>query len=125
MEMMLVLAIIAILIGIGAAGLSGADENAKIIATRANLSTIKTALISYKALNGGHLPSQSQGLEILVKGGKGGTQIMNPEAIIDSWGKTYKFRTPGTKSRDGYDVYSLGPDGQEGTVDDIGNWTDK
>jgi general secretion pathway protein G len=124
MEMMLVLAIIAILIGIGASMLGGADENAKIVAARANISTVKSAILMYKAMNGGRAPSQQQGLEVLVNGGKNGRSCINPEGIIDPWGKTYKFRNPGNKSRDGFDIYSLGPDGVEGNADDVGNWAE-
>jgi general secretion pathway protein G len=29
---------------------------------------------------------------------------------------------PGTHNPDSYDVWSLGPDGINGTQDDIGNW---
>jgi general secretion pathway protein G len=43
--------------------------------------------------------------------------------LIDPWGNPYKFNPKGTKSGVGFDVYSLGPDGQDGSDDDIGNWT--
>jgi general secretion pathway protein G len=29
---------------------------------------------------------------------------------------------PGRRNTTGYDLYSMGPDGQDGTADDIGNW---
>ncbi|MDW8259630.1 MAG: type II secretion system protein GspG, partial [Gammaproteobacteria bacterium] len=32
----------------------------------------------------------------------------------DPWGEPYRYRSPGLKGAD-YDLYSLGPDGQEGT----------
>ena len=128
MEMMLVLAIIAILIGIGANMMGGADEIAKQVAAKAGISTIKSALMGYKAVNGGRLPGMAasgQGLEVLTKSNKGGRSYMNPEGIIDPWGHTYKFANPGRKSNDGYDLWSVGPDGTDGSEDDIGNWSEK
>jgi general secretion pathway protein G len=41
----------------------------------------------------------------------------------DPWDKPYKFAAPGKKNSDTFDVWSAGPDGQDGTDDDIGNWT--
>jgi general secretion pathway protein G len=41
----------------------------------------------------------------------------------DPWGNGYVYEYPGRHNVDGYDLYSLGPDGREGT-DDITNWTD-
>ena len=40
---------------------------------------------------------------------------------IDPWGTPYKYRYPGTKNADGYDLFSYGPDKVE-SADDIGNW---
>ncbi len=40
----------------------------------------------------------------------------------DPWGKGYNYRYPGQHNKYGYDLYSAGPDGQEGTADDIANW---
>ncbi|MGE9296680.1 MAG: type II secretion system protein GspG [Puniceicoccales bacterium] len=40
---------------------------------------------------------------------------------IDPWGNRYHYKYPGTHNKDGYDVWSLGPDGRE-SDDDIGNW---
>jgi general secretion pathway protein G len=41
----------------------------------------------------------------------------------DPWGNPYVYRCPGRHNPDGYDLHSLGPDGQEGGGDDIDNWT--
>ena len=40
---------------------------------------------------------------------------------LDPWGVPYQLRNPGSKSKDGYDVFSAGKDRQMGTDDDIGN----
>ena len=40
----------------------------------------------------------------------------------DPWGSDYRYRNPGINGK-AIDVYSIGIDKQEGTKDDIGNWT--
>ncbi len=40
----------------------------------------------------------------------------------DPWGKSYRYRRPGLFSPESYDIWSAGPDGLDGTNDDIGNW---
>ncbi len=40
----------------------------------------------------------------------------------DAWGHPYIYRYPGQHSGVDFDLYSAGPDGQEGTDDDIVNW---
>jgi type II secretion system protein G len=40
----------------------------------------------------------------------------------DPWGSDYKLKVPGTHNPKTYDVWSSGPDGVDGTEDDIGNW---
>ena len=41
---------------------------------------------------------------------------------IDPWGQAYLYKTPGTRNPSSYDLWSMGPDRQDGTEDDIGNW---
>ncbi len=42
--------------------------------------------------------------------------------LSDHWGNRYQYRSPGAHNQEGYDLWSMGPDGQDGTPDDIGNW---
>lgn len=39
----------------------------------------------------------------------------------DPWSYAYVYHFPGRHNTD-YDLLSVGPDGKEGTADDIGNW---
>ena len=41
---------------------------------------------------------------------------------LDPWDNEYKFAAPGKHNPESFDVWSMGPDGQDGTDDDIGNW---
>lgn len=72
-------------------------------------------------------PSEEEGLNALVMQPKkislgnwrGPYVTMVPE---DPWGHPYVYRFPGIHNTNAYDLYSRGPDGEENTADDIGNW---
>jgi general secretion pathway protein G len=40
----------------------------------------------------------------------------------DPWGNDYRIATPGTHPPAPFDVWSPGPDGADGTADDVGSW---
>jgi general secretion pathway protein G len=48
-----------------------------------------------------------------------------PEDLKDPWKHEYEYKCPGDVNEDGYDLWSNGPDGKEGTDDDIKNWHEK
>ena len=54
---------------------------------------------------------------------KRGTPL--PVAVVDPWGNSWRFRNqrgdPDQQNPD-FDLWSLGPDGKNGTADDIKNW---
>lgn len=116
MEMMLVLAIIALLIAIGAVTLGEVDENAKFTAAEAQISTLRTAVVQYKTMNRTLPPT----LDALVNppGNARKRKLVKEEAIIDPWNNKYLYRSPG-KNGTAYDIYSAGPDKKEGTEDDV------
>ncbi len=125
MEMMLVLAIIAVIVGIAVNGIMGAGEQGDLTKAKITISSLETKLTQFK-LNALRLPTQSEGLEALAKrpGGlnKPWIQGTTEENLIDPWGEKYQYRNPSKRSGKVYDIFSKGPDKQEGTVDDIGNW---
>jgi len=49
---------------------------------------------------------------------------LNKEIPLDPWGNEYQYASPGSHNGD-YDIWSWGPDGQDGTEDDIGNWEEE
>jgi general secretion pathway protein G len=116
MEMMLVLAIIALLIAIGAVTLGEVDENAKFTAAEAQISTLRTAVVQYKTMNRSLPPT----LDALVNppGNARKRKLVKDEAIIDPWNNKYLYRSPG-KNGTAYDIYSAGPDKKEGNEDDV------
>jgi general secretion pathway protein G len=44
------------------------------------------------------------------------------EVPKDVWGNVYHYEFRGKRSKDGYEIFSAGPDGKPGTADDLGNW---
>ena len=127
-ELVLVLTLLALIMGAAITVLNrgGLVEGAQEDRVKGDLQTISTALeaYSYKA---GRYPSTEQGLQALTT--KPTTAPVpdrwNPtmnEIPVDPWKQPYKYRYPAQKSKDPYDVYSAGKDGQENTADDMGNW---
>jgi general secretion pathway protein G len=44
------------------------------------------------------------------------------EEMMDPWSRKLEYRFPGRHNVRGYDLWSFGPDGENGTPDDINNW---
>ncbi len=53
-----------------------------------------------------------------VKDWKG--PYLDAQNLIDPWGHPYVYVYPARRNASGYDLYSMGPDGQDSTPDDIG-----
>ncbi len=71
----------------------------------------------------GRYPTTAEGLDALVRNPgieswKG--PYLAKEVPKDQWGKPYVYRCPGVHGD--YDLYSFGPDGVEGTDDDVCSW---
>jgi len=126
-EIVLVLAIISLLLGLSVVLMKNVWKDAAVQKAEADIKGLQTALVRYRTTSR-MLPSSAQGLQALVTRPssapipKKWTAKLEPEGIIDAWNAEYKYRNPGTKNPDGYDLFSMGPDGKEGTEDDIGNW---
>jgi len=87
---------------------------------------IKSALDEFQ-VDIGHYPQGSNGLLELVRQSSGATNwhgpYYDPPVLpVDPWGGKYIYEYPGKHNRNGYDLFSAGPDGKPGTEDDIGNW---
>lgn len=127
-EILIVIIIIAALASMVVPRLSGRSEQAKKTIAEADIrSNIGTALRVYELENGNY-PTTAQGLKALmvkpstdpIPQNWNGPYLEND--AIDPWKKPYAYKCPGTHNPAGYDLYSLGKDGNEGTDDDIGNW---
>lgn len=125
LELLLVLVILSILAGIVGVRFAGQSGKAKISAARVQLSNLETGLKSYE-IQIGSFPSTRHGLEALFTspGGLEGWDgpYMDKRVDQDPWGNPWQYRSPGIHNND-FDLYSFGPDGQEGGDDDVVNWS--
>lgn len=125
MEVLLVLAILVILGALVAMNFGNVLGDADRKAARSQIGLFEPALKLYFL----HLKSYPASLEGLQAAP---TDIPNPakwqgpylekQIPLDPWGRPYQYRYPGQYNATSYDLWSLGPDGQDGSPDDIGNW---
>lgn len=122
LEIMLVVTIIGLLLGAAIYKMAPSVGVAKSVRTQADISAIRTSLLSYAGMNGFY-PTTEQGLRALVS--KPTTEPMparwmqfREDVPKDAWGSDYVYRCPGLKNPDKYDLYSAGPDRTPDTADD-------
>jgi general secretion pathway protein G len=129
LEILLALGILAMLVALAVTNIGKTLGNAQdSVAKTFVRESMKTPLTAYR-LSVGDYPSTEEGLQALVtapenKQGWRGPYVDSPGGKIplDPWGEPYQYRYPGTHNKDGYDLWSKGPDKTDGTDDDIGNW---
>lgn len=51
-----------------------------------------------------------------------GPYVSTEGFLFDPWENAYAYRVPGLHNTESYDLWSLGPDGEDNTGDEIGNW---
>src|SRR6266487_69961 len=126
-ELLLVMVILIILASIVVPKMSGYSEKARKSKAITEIGSFKTALQAFE-IDCGRFPTSDEGLKALVSPPPGVQNYKQggymEEIPMDPWGNQYQYRCPGTRHPDGYDVFSMGPDGHEGGSDDIGNWTE-
>ncbi len=119
----------AILIGIlvfaGSFLLRTGIDQAQTSRVEADLATLKMSLTMYRTI-GGSNPTTQQGLSALVERPTAEPmperwKVLIEEVPLDPWGRPYQYASPATRSDDDYDLWSFGPDGIDGTADDLGN----
>jgi len=104
----------------------GRSETAKISAGKVGLATIEMAIDTFE-VECGRCPTTAEGLNALVAQPAELEAWRGPylKAVpADPWRNAYVYRFPGQHNSDSYDLYSTGPDGNEGGGDDIDNWSD-
>ena len=112
LEIMVVLAIIALLAGGVGAAVFKNYKKAQISTLRVKAARDATA--QYLMDNSSNCP---RGIDDLVS-----QKYLDKSNAKDPWGKDLIFHCPGTNDTDSANVSSAGPDKQEGTPDDIKSW---
>lgn len=130
-EIMVVIAILALLAALVAPKLIGRSDDAKVADAKVQIKNLETALKLYK-LDNGVFPSTEQGLAALVekpavgqipRNYKTGGYLESRKVPKDPWGNDFAYLSPGEHGD--YDLYSLGADGVkggEGINADIESW---
>jgi len=110
LEIMIVLAIIGLVMSVVGVGVFSNWKKAQLKVARVAVNNIAQKTIQYMTDNDNECPKT---IDDLV------AQKYLPKKQKDPWNRDFILRCPGTINTDGIDVISLGPDGQEGTADDI------
>lgn len=127
LEIMVVIVILGILASIVVPNLMGNKDQADRQKAVTDIVALENALDMYK-LDNNRYPSTEQGLDALVTKPEGEPVPKNykeggyiKRLPNDPWQNSYQLLSPGEHGH--IDVFSMGPDGQAGTDDDIGNWS--
>jgi len=131
-EIMLVVIIIGVLAAMVIPNMSGRGKQARISAAKADIGANLMTVLDLYELDNGQYPTTEQGLSALIRKPNSpavpdnwdGPYLKKKSVPVDPWGKEYVYVCPGARNTDGFDLYSLGPDGIE-SEDDIVNWVDE
>jgi len=129
-EVLIVIAIIVALTGLVGLALFSKQKEAKTGLAQADLNTIKTAMRSFR-VKYDRWPTDTEGLEVLWNKEK-----LDPDADqskwskelekampVDRWGQAWNYLPVSEHGdEDTFDLWSNGPDREEGTEDDIVSW---
>jgi general secretion pathway protein G len=128
-EIMVVVAILGILAALVVPKIMGRPDEARIVAAKQDIASIRQALNLYRLDNHRYLTTD-QGLQGLVEKPASGPIPGNWKSggylerlPKDPWGNPYQYLSPGVHGE--VDIFSLGADGTpggEGNNADIGSW---
>ncbi len=119
-EILVVVAVLSVLAALVAPNVFGHLGTAKDAAARSQMEMLGAALDAYR-LDNGRYPTTAQGLAALraeptveprPRNWRG--PYLRRDVPLDPWGNAYVYRSPGEANPTGYDLLSLGADGQPG-----------
>ena len=115
-EMLVVIALLALIAGFAAPRVIGLFGQAKGDSAKIQIEMLAGALGHYR-LDVGGFPSEEQGLAALVSRPAdaarwNGPYLQGSEVPLDPWGRPYRYRRP-ADGRD-FEIVSLGADGADG-----------
>lgn len=136
LEILLVIAILVILAGSATVMLMRQFDRGRLDVARSTIAhngTIAQALEFYKK-DMGQYPEgngEENSLKVLLTPPDGTDEAKaknwpylagGEKGLQDPWGRPYRYRFPGEKNADGFDLWSVGPDGKEDSGDEVTNW---
>jgi general secretion pathway protein G len=113
-EMLVVIAIIALLAAVLTPSLMGQMARARVKAAKLQLQTVASAVDSYRA-DVGRAPTVNEGLSALIGRPEGvegwlGPYLQDASTLKDPWGRAIQYSV----DDDGFEIKSLGADGKPG-----------
>ncbi len=129
LELMIVIVVLGILATIVMPKLLDAPDKARHTKAVLDIQGFETALSMFYS-HTSRYPTTSEGLDVLIKDpgnikGYQGGYWDKDKIQLDPWGNAYRYISPGINNTKGYDLESLGRDGEDGGtgVDaDIESW---
>jgi general secretion pathway protein G len=126
MEVLLVLVILVILASLAVTTYRGVQDRALKDAAKSKVGIISGQIDTYQL----HMRNYPQSLQDLMNKPSdarlaerwAGPYFKDSSALRDPWENEIRYAAPGKHNAQSYDIWSVGPDGQDGTQDDIGNW---
>lgn len=123
-EIMIVIAIIVALGAVAALALFDQKKGADKDLARMELKTLRGAIDLFR-LNFGRVPTEQEGVKVLWDksalssdaDASKWVKYINESKPNDPWGSAWGYKS--ASSDDGYELWSYGPDKQDGTEDDI------
>ena len=119
-ELMVVVIIIAALAGMVLPRVLPASDAAKVNISKGDIAGITTALQMHRLYENKYPATLAALSEESPSTDWDGAYL--ERAAVDPWKRDYRYKYPGTRNRNGYDIWSIGADGKDGTEDDITNW---
>lgn len=110
-EIMIVLAIIGLIMGSVGVGAFNYYRKSQVKTARLVVNKVAQGVQQYMIDNTNQCPTSLD--DVIAQ------KFLNAKDKKDPWGKDLVMRCPGQVNTDGVDVIAVGPDGQEGTADDV------
>ncbi len=131
-EVLIVIAIVVALSGLVGIALFSKQKEAKVGLAKTDLKTIESALKQFR-VKFDRYPTDEEGVEVLWNKEKldadadatKWTKELEKPMKADQWGTPWNYRQKSDHGdEDSFDLWSFGPDKQEGGDDDIVSWTE-
>ncbi len=125
MEVLIVLAILAVIIGLVVPNLMKGKTKADIDAAKVQIKAVDDAAEMYALDHDGDYPPSVEAM--MSSPGNDpkwkGPYFKGNKAPADAWNNPIQYQSPGTHQSEGRpDIWSMGKDKTSGTADDINNW---
>lgn len=130
LELLLVVGILVMLAAFALPNFMGTQKQAQVDLAQSQINSFEKTLTLYQSQNN-MFPTTDQGLMALIEKPEddpvpekwAGPYLDAEEVMTDPWGSQYNYAFPGEHNGDRKpDIWSFGPDREEGTEDDVVNW---